>query len=61
MGEIEAAIGIEQLKKLNKIIKNKQNIAELLIKGLSGLKGLKLPLIKKMLTCFLCVSITNRW
>lgn len=47
MGEIEAAIGIEQLKKLNKIIKNKQNIAELLIKGLSGLKGLKLPLIKK--------------
>jgi len=47
MGEIEAAIGIEQLKKLKKIIKKKQDTAKLLINGLKGLSGLKLPIIKK--------------
>ena len=47
MGEIEAAIGIEQIKKLNKIIKQKQLIAKTLNKGLSKLKGLQLPTIKK--------------
>ena len=47
MGEIEAAIGIEQIKKLNKIIKQKQQIAKILNKGLSKLRGLKLPIIKK--------------
>lgn len=47
MGEIEAAIGIAQLKKLKKIIQEKQYIAKLLIEGLSGLKGLKVPIIKK--------------
>lgn len=47
MGELEAAIGIEQLKKLNKIIKQKQLLAKILKKGLSNLKGLKLPIIKK--------------
>jgi len=43
MGEIEAAIGIEQLKKLKKIIKNRQSVAKKIISGLRGLKGLKIP------------------
>ena len=47
MGEIEAAIGIEQIKKLNKIIRQKQQIAKTLNKGLSKLRGLKLPTVKK--------------
>ena len=32
MGEIEAAIGIEQLKKLNKFVKKKQEIGKNLTK-----------------------------
>ena len=47
LGEIECAIGIEQLKKLNKIIKNKKQLAEYLTKGLEPLKGLITPVIKK--------------
>ena len=43
MGEIEAAIGIEQLKKLKKIIENRQSVAKKIINGLKGLKGLKIP------------------
>ena len=31
MGEIEAAIGIEQLKKLKKIIENRQSVAKKLL------------------------------
>jgi dTDP-4-amino-4,6-dideoxygalactose transaminase len=46
MGEIEAAIGISQLSKLEKIIKEKQSIANQLTLGLSGLKGLSLPEIR---------------
>ena len=45
MGEMEAAIGIEQLKKLKKILKKKQNLSYNLTKNLKGLKGLKLPII----------------
>ncbi len=40
MGEIEAAIGIEQLKKLKKLVKSRQKIASKLNKGLKKLKGL---------------------
>ena len=47
MGEIEAAIGIEQLKKLRNIIKQKQHTAKLLLNGLKNLRGLKLPVTKK--------------
>ena len=47
MGEIEAAIGISQLKKLKKIIKNKQLIANILHKGLKKLNGIKLQKIQK--------------
>jgi len=47
MGEIEAAIGIEQLKKLEKIVKRKQKICERLSKGLNSLNGLITPYVKR--------------
>ena len=40
---MEAAIGIEQLKKLNKIVKERIHTAEALTKGLKNLKGINLP------------------
>jgi len=46
LGEIEAAIGIEQLKKLEYFVATRQRSAEILTKGLSGLKGLRTPVIK---------------
>lgn len=46
MGEIEAAIGIEQLKKLPTLLKTRQNAAERLAAGLRGLKGLRTPMVK---------------
>jgi perosamine synthetase len=45
MGEIEAAIGIEQLKKLETLVSSRQMAAKSLTEGLNGLKGLKLPTI----------------
>lgn len=47
LGEIECAIGIEQLKKLNKQVKTRQEVAEKLTKGLKGLIGLKTPIVEK--------------
>lgn len=47
MNEIEAAISIEQLKKLKKILRKKIQNAKLLSAGLSNLKGLKIPKISK--------------
>tara|TARA_B110000971_G_C19973794_1_gene483938 strand:- start:102 stop:1361 length:1260 start_codon:yes stop_codon:yes gene_type:complete len=47
LNEIEAAIAIEQLKKLKVILKKKVYMAERLTKGLSGLEGLELPKIGK--------------
>jgi len=46
MGEIEAAIGIEQLKKLDGIVAERQRTAERLTDGLSGLRGLSTPVTK---------------
>lgn len=46
LGEIECAIGIEQLKKLDSKINSRIHAAERLKKGLSGLSGLKLPEIR---------------
>ena len=46
LGEIECAIGIEQLKKLKKIVKNRQKIAKRLADGLKNLAGLSLPIVK---------------
>jgi perosamine synthetase len=45
LGEIECAIGIEQLKKLPDIISQRQHLAEMMTNGLKGLKGLTTPKI----------------
>ncbi len=47
LGEIESAIGTEQLKKLNGLVKSRQHAAEKLTNGLIGLKGLIKPKITK--------------
>ena len=47
LGEIESAIGIEQLKKLQSSIKRRQEIAEQLTSSLSSLNGLRLPKVSK--------------
>ena len=47
LGEIECAIGIEQLKKLNKLVKNKQELANKLTNGIKSLKGLQVPHINE--------------
>ena len=44
--EIQAAIGIEQLKKINKIISITVKASKYLIKKLKNLKYIKLPIIK---------------
>lgn len=46
LGEIECAIGIEQLKKLDKFVQSRQRAAERLTNGLADLKGLRTPIIK---------------
>ena len=43
LGEIEAAIARQQLKKLDTFVKSRQHAAERLKKGLGGLKGLRMP------------------
>ena len=47
LGEIECAIGIEQLKKLPDLIKTRQNIAQKLNQELSHLTGLETPFVGK--------------
>jgi len=46
LGEIECAIGIEQLKKLDKFVCGRQRAAERLTSGLSNLQGLRTPIVK---------------
>tara|TARA_B100001564_G_scaffold359264_1_gene380379 strand:- start:12454 stop:13731 length:1278 start_codon:yes stop_codon:yes gene_type:complete len=46
MGEIEAAIGIEQLKKLSGIIEKKQIEAQMLTEGLQDINGLITPTVE---------------
>lgn len=46
LGEIEAAIGIEQLKKLDGFVASRQRAAELLTSGLSDLRGLRVPVVR---------------
>ena len=46
LGEIEAAIGIEQLKKLKGLVQSRQRLADLLSDGLKSLPGLRLPVVK---------------
>lgn len=50
MGEIEAAMGIEQLKKLNGILKKKINKADLLSNYLSTLPGIITPAVREKCT-----------
>lgn len=47
LGEIECAIGIEQLNKLEHLIANRQEIAKKLNKELGDLKGLKIPVLRE--------------
>jgi dTDP-4-amino-4,6-dideoxygalactose transaminase len=46
LGEIECAIGIEQLKKLKGLVASRQRAAQRLTAGLTGLAGLKTPLVR---------------
>ncbi len=46
LGEIECAIGIEQLKKLDGFVATRQRAAERLTAGLSQLKGLRTPVVR---------------
>jgi len=46
LGEIECAIGIEQLKKLKGFVTGRQRAAERLTQGLSDLPGLRTPIVK---------------
>ncbi len=50
LGEIESAIGIEQLKKLNKIIKFRKKLAFTIINKIKNLPGLQTPVLKKNFT-----------
>jgi perosamine synthetase len=45
LGEIESAIGIEQLKKLRGFVETRQHIANRLTAGLKDLPGLKMPYV----------------
>ncbi len=45
--EIQAAIGSEQLKKLNGLIKKRQTVIETLSEGLRNLPGLRIPVIER--------------
>ncbi|MDP2030670.1 MAG: DegT/DnrJ/EryC1/StrS family aminotransferase [Thiobacillus sp.] len=46
LGEIECAIGIEQLGKLARLVNERQRVAERLTDGLASLPGLRTPIIK---------------
>ncbi len=46
LGEIECAMGIEQLKKLGGFVESRQSLAVRLTEGLKGLRGLRTPLVK---------------
>lgn len=46
LGEIECAIGIEQLKKLRGLVASRQRAAERLTRGLGGLAGLNTPVVR---------------
>lgn len=46
LGEIECAMGIEQLKKLQGLVAARQRVADRLTAGLQALKGLRTPIIK---------------
>jgi perosamine synthetase len=45
LGEIECAIGIEQMKKLSTLVNSRQTLAARLTEGLRGLAGLRTPVV----------------
>jgi len=45
LGEIECAMGIEQLKKLSGFVESRQRLANRLTEGLKGLRGLRTPVV----------------
>jgi dTDP-4-amino-4,6-dideoxygalactose transaminase len=47
LGEIECAIGIEQLKKLEGYVGSRRRAADRLTKGLEGLPGLRTPIVEE--------------
>lgn len=47
LGEIECAIGIEQLRKLGGLVESRQRLAERLSEGLKGMRGLRTPVVKQ--------------
>lgn len=46
LGEIECAIGVEQLKKLDGLVTSRQRVAARLTAGLEGLDGLRMPVVR---------------
>ena len=50
MGEIEAAIGIEQLKKLDKLTSRMTEVGDRLSAGLKNLRGIRTPVVKDSCT-----------
>lgn len=46
LGEIECAMGIEQLKKLGRLVESRRALANRLTEGLKGLRGLKTPMVR---------------
>lgn len=46
LGEIECAMGIEQLNKLKGFVKSRQSLAGVLTEGLQGLEGLSTPVVR---------------
>lgn len=46
LGEIECAMGIEQLKKLDRFVQSRQALANRLTEGLHGLRGLQTSVVK---------------
>lgn len=46
MTELEAAIGIEQLKKLRKLVDERVAAADRLCRGIEGLPGVRMPIVK---------------
>jgi perosamine synthetase len=47
LGEIECAIGLEQLKKLGTLVSSRHQLAQRLSAGLQGLDGLRIPVVKE--------------
>ena len=46
LGEIESAMGIEQIKKLKKLVRERQKAAQLLTEGLTDLPGIRTPVTR---------------